>query len=125
MDPYQWAKENNIYMSQDELATLLQTNNPSLLVIDVRNEDNGGGRIAKSIHMPDGPSFSALRVADISLHGNADEEEDVVVQKDILVFHCMESARRGPRCAKQLVDFLAAVKTRYGDNMTVADDDDD
>ena len=98
VDPYRWAQEAGLYIEQDELVALQdaeQRGGNSLLVLDVRDEDCGGGSIAGAIHQPDG-TFDVEAVAQLA------------AGKRTVVLHCMESARRAPRCARRLHEHWAA-----------------
>lgn len=94
-DPYNWARDAGLYIAQDELAALLDRGDGRTLVVDVRDDDNGGGAIVGAVHCPDS-SFDVAAVAQLA------------AGKSSVVFHCMESARRGPRCARRLHEFWAA-----------------
>jgi hypothetical protein len=55
-DCYRWAQEQGMYISQDELAMLMRSSaagETRLLVVDVRDDDNGGGSISGAVHHPD------------------------------------------------------------------------
>ena len=58
-DWYRWAQEQGMYITQAELAALMRGSSAeALLVIDVRDDDNGGGSIRGAVHCPEG-SFCA------------------------------------------------------------------
>eukprot|EP00619_Florenciella_sp_RCC1007_P011149 CAMPEP_0205904522 /NCGR_PEP_ID=MMETSP1325-20131115/774_1 /ASSEMBLY_ACC=CAM_ASM_000708 /TAXON_ID=236786 /ORGANISM="Florenciella sp., Strain RCC1007" /LENGTH=266 /DNA_ID=CAMNT_0053270307 /DNA_START=52 /DNA_END=852 /DNA_ORIENTATION=+ len=97
-DPYYWAQRNGLYMKQEELVALLRdpVTRAQTLVVDTRDDDRGGGHIAGSLHAADG-SFDAAAV-----HATAAAPP----RATRVVFHCMESARRGPRCAYRLKEYL-------------------
>jgi 8-oxo-dGTP pyrophosphatase MutT (NUDIX family) len=94
-DPYYWARDAGLYIEQDELAALLDRGDGRTLVVDLRDDDNGGGAIVGAVHCPDS-SFDVTLVAQLAAGTSA------------VVFHCMESARRGPRCARRLHEFWVA-----------------
>jgi len=100
-DPYYWARDAGLYIDQDCLAALLDRHDGQTLVIDVRDDDNKGGAIFGAVHFPD----SSFDVAAVAQFAGA---------KSTVVFHCMESARRGPRCARRLHDYWSAAD-RPGD----------
>ena len=58
--------------------------------VDCRDDDNAGGHVMGAMHNPDG-AFNVDLLVD---------------KKGYVVFHCMESARRGPRCARRLHERL-------------------
>jgi len=88
-DLYHWARDSGLYISQDALVGLM--NEGGVLICDTRDDDNAGGHITGAVHCPDS-SFDATAVAHLaSTRGSG-----------TIVFHCMESARRGPRCAHRL-----------------------
>ena len=92
-DPYTWAKRNSMYMEQGELVGLLRDDSTrsTTLVVDVRDDDRAGGHVAGSLHAADGGFDAAAVYAAVSgSHAST------------VVFHCMESVRRGPRCAQRL-----------------------
>lgn len=99
-DWYHWAQEQGMYITQAELAALMRGSSAeALLVIDVRDDDNGGGSIRGAVHCPDG-SFCAADAVQLAR------------RKDVVVFHCMESARRGPRCARRLQEYYQLQQTQ-------------
>jgi len=100
MDPYRWAQAAGLYIEQDELVALQdaersQGGSSTLLVLDVRDDDCGGGSVAGAVHQPDG-TWDVEAVAQLA------------AGKRTVVLHCMESARRGPRCARRLHEYWAA-----------------
>jgi len=103
-DWYRWAKRMEMYIEREELRDILDKNEKSVLVVDVRDDDNKGGNIRGAIHVPDA-SFKASSVCKIM---------SVMKEKgaSTVVFHCMESARRGPRCAKRMCDALNALREK-------------
>lgn len=104
-DWYLWAKEIGLYIDQDELVALLKDESERLLVVDTRDDDVGGGHVRGALHCPDG-TF---------LHGGLDKVLSCVKERAgatdkpvTVVLHCMESARRGPRCARWLAEAVHA-----------------
>lgn len=95
MGEYQKAKEKGLYIEQDTLASWLRSTfeKERTAVLDCRDvEDHHGGRIASSWHTPDE-----------SFDGKVQLSRLLESKKTRAVFHCMESARRGPRCALKLL----------------------
>lgn len=92
-DRYHWAKSQGLYVEQDALASWLHCDREAAAtaVLDCRDDDYAGGHIAGSLHTPDA-NFDAVAVI-------ARLREARVTRA---VLHCMESARRGPRCAYRL-----------------------
>ena len=103
-DFYPWCHENGMYIPQEALVDMIRHQKPHL-VLDARDDDHIGGNIFGSLHAPDSewerhlPSvidrIKALR-----------EETGVEISDITVVFHCMESARRGPRCAYKLTQYF-------------------
>lgn len=77
-------------MSAEELAALIKSKPAAkqLVVIDVRDEDHEGGHIAGSVNVPS-DSFYIRQRELIEEYGDYER----------VVFHCMQSQIRGPRCA--------------------------
>ena len=98
-DPYYWARDAGLYIEQDQLCQFIDRADGQTLVVDVRDDDNLGGAIVGAVHHPDG-TFDVGAVAELA------------VGKTVVVFHCMESARRAPRCARRLHDYWVATATR-------------
>lgn len=98
-DPYYWARDAGLYIEQDHLCQLVDRDDGKTLIIDVRDDDNRGGAIIGAVHCPDS-SFDVAAVAELA------------AGKEAVVFHCMESARRAPRCAQRLHDHWAAGAAR-------------
>ena len=98
-DYYQWCKENDMYITQEDTVTVLQGSNDdqNFLIIDTRDDDNAGGSIRGALHIPDGSDWEK------SIHVllNAIKEKNA----KLVIFHCMESIRRGPRCARRLYNY--------------------
>jgi len=80
--------EGGFYLDQNSLVKLLKENRAQLLVVDTRDEDHAGGHVIGSVHFPDS-TFDPAALSQLVLNRNS----------TVVVFHCMESARRGPRCA--------------------------
>jgi rhodanese-related sulfurtransferase len=96
-DCSEWAKTNTPYISRQDLLKLISGGKPGVLVVDVRDGDAIGGHIVGAVHFPDSTFTSRLRELSHLL-----EERHI----HLVVFHCMESVRRGPRCAKRLYTYL-------------------
>lgn len=99
-----WAQTQGLYLTPMQLEGWIAARTVTggdkrttpFLVVDVRDEDAIGGNVQGAIHCPDqtleqAASLAALAIRALSLgnHGT-------------IVFHCMESLRRGPRCAFRL-----------------------
>jgi len=81
-------------VKQEELVNLIHKNR--VLIFDCRDDDFNGGNIVGSINTPDAyfeEQFFDLAMANTK--AQSDKASNIVV-----VFHCMESVCRGPRCAK-------------------------
>lgn len=93
----QWAQENELYLPHETLQTWIQSNHEGVFVVDVRDdEDHVGGSVRGATHCSDtslrnASSLASLATRVLSIGSNA-----------TVVFHCMESLRRGPRCAKRM-----------------------
>lgn len=100
-DFYSWARDNGVYIPHEELLAIFEQRKietppigaPSVLVIDVRDDDANGGHISGALHFPD--STFVHRIAEVLAVLRAR-------QPTLVVLHCMESVRRGPRCAYRL-----------------------
>lgn len=75
------------YISAKDLSTKLR-DGASVTVVDVRDEDRAGGHIRGSVHVP---AHEFQREVPRFLSQSA--------TKEAVVFHCMMSQMRGPRCA--------------------------
>jgi len=69
---YRWARNNNIYMSQEKLVNILHNKQggcgkDSVLILDVRNEDGAGGRIVGARHRSDHCMRDVERLADVAM----------------------------------------------------------
>ena len=69
---------------------------PSILIVDVRDDDHIGGHIAGSVHFPS-----------TSLYRQLTQLQRRCVDKDLVVFHCMLSQQRGPAAAAQFAQHMA------------------
>jgi Cdc25 family phosphatase len=95
-------KESAIpYIEQTELEVLLRSKRASVIVVDTREDDRCGGHVKGSLHCP-GNDF-AQHVE--RLTAMLDDGE-----KKTVVFHCMESVMRGPRCALGFDSYLCISK---------------
>ena len=90
-----------MYVSREELIELQRTG--SAIVVDVRDEDVAGGQINGALHMAD-DTFGSAQVR--TLLEAAIRKRNVAV----IIFHCMESARRGPRCARRFMVAMEALR---------------
>ena len=113
-DFYRWCVDQDMYIKQDEVMALIKQEHieksevPStkkrFLIVDVRDDDHQGGNVWGSIHCPDSDFVSHMprlltTINELQQHGGDDE-------KIIVIFHCMESIMRGPRCARRLHMFF-------------------
>lgn len=105
-DFYEWAKTSNRYMKRESLREMIRSKDAkkdcadTVLVVDVRDDDVKGGNIRGALHLPDG-EFSSGSVKTLIKHVDT-------AGANVIVFHCMESARRGPRCARRVVEIFDA-----------------
>lgn len=115
---YDWCREHGLFLLQDELLTLQRSaTSGHVLVVDTRDDDVIGGMIPGALHMADGTFLAAsllplLRRVEKALAKTTEKgetEEKVEDGGDVhVVFHCMESAQRGPRCARRFHNALRA-----------------
>ena len=106
-DPYHWADDNELHITQDHLVDIIRTKRKKFMIIDTRDDDRAGGHIISSHHFPDS-RFDLLTLASL-------------IQKnktEIVIFHCMESARRGPRSAFKLHNEYCIQNDEYADQVT-------
>ena len=68
--------------------------------MDCRDDDVKGGKIVGSLHLPDS-EFDINSIETIMKEVESKKDKDVDI-----VFHCMESARRGPRCARRFYEAM-------------------
>jgi len=102
-----WAEDQGTYLTQNKLCEALSCETQSVLVVDVRDEDAIGGCVRGAIQLPDATLATAEGL--VHLAHKALELGD----EGMIVFHCMESLRRGPRCAKRLTQYLGAIQSRF------------
>jgi hypothetical protein len=100
-DWYQWADQAGLYISRETLLSRMATGS-SVNVVDTRDDDVAGGMIRGARHMADG-GFGAGEVLALLDPSHAADGA-------LLVFHCMESARRGPRCARRMHVSMEALR---------------
>jgi len=111
------------YLTPAQLHTLLVNTSSSgssgsngaastsrVLVVDVRDEDRYGGHIAGSLHVPSSEFFE--RTQDIIQHIEAASKEGGQ-PVDKIVFHCMMSQQRGPKCARIMAEAVAASSSSH------------
>jgi len=113
-DCWRWANAQNMYIAQAELLASMDAEQPYHVIVDTRDEDVAGGMIIGALHVPDA-SFGIEAVRTILRSIQALSTENV-----LLVFHCMESARRGPRCARRFGLALQALQETVGEEAIVA-----
>jgi hypothetical protein len=136
-DWFHWARSEGLYVSRDALVARLgggeaidDTLEGRLIVVDVRDDDVAGGMVRGAIHCPDGcfgvecvrqlicraseEAALARSPNGVALSGSkrkeAEEEGAGSPLPITLLLHCMESARRAPRCARRLVAALEALR---------------
>lgn len=66
------------------------------LVVDVRDEDFVGGNVKGGVNYPSEEFLDSL-----------DEVAKAAEGKEVVVFHCMQSQQRGPKCARIFSEHLA------------------
>jgi rhodanese-related sulfurtransferase len=104
-DQYYWCRDRDMYVSREELLKRFKRS----VVVDCRDDDNKGGHIQNAIQLPDS-TFNIksveiiLREIEKKMKNKKDEDDDDSTVD--VVFHCMESARRGPRCARRFYEVL-------------------
>ena len=98
-DHYAWAVSSGVYIAVEEVESRLLHSNSGLktIILDVRDDDAAGGHIAGAHHFPDSTFVE-----------RTDELLELLRSRrpELVVLHCMESVRRGPRCAKRLREVL-------------------
>eukprot|EP00939_MAST-03C_sp_MAST-3C-sp1_P004032 g4032.t1 len=102
-DYYQWAKRSNRYVEREVIRRIISPKRSSerkIVVVDVRDDDHKGGNIRGSLHLAD-EEFSPSSIRKLIKYVDK-------IGASMIVFHCMESARRGPRCARRFVEILSA-----------------
>ena len=106
-DHFDWCQQSGRYIKQDDLVNMLQRKE-KILVIDVRDDDHRGGKVTGSVHFPDSTFWD-----------NISDVASQIQQDTTVVFHCMESARRGPRCAFRLHKYLGETQPQLRCNICV------
>mmetsp|Transcript_68692 Transcript_68692/g.212455 ORF Transcript_68692/g.212455 Transcript_68692/m.212455 type:complete len:271 (-) Transcript_68692:35-847(-) len=93
--PAAWLLEREVmYFSAEELAARL--GDPDVQVVDVRDVDFAGGHIVGARHCPsDGFHLVLPELA-----------RELAMEEKTVVFHCMYSRSRGPRCARLFLQHL-------------------
>eukprot|EP00466_Bigelowiella_natans_P009814 jgi/Bigna1/137874/aug1.41_g12582 len=109
-DQYRWCQDRNMYITQEDL---LKRGLKNVVVVDVRDDDGRGGKITGSLHLEDSlfdeKSVQViLKKAEQIIQDRKENSGDKPVD---VIFHCMESARRGPRCARRLFEALDVLET--------------
>lgn len=87
-----------MYIAQEEVVHLLHSQEQNFVIVDTRDEDYAGGSIRGALHLADGSDWS--HSMPILLAAIAEKQATMVI------FHCMESIRRGPRCARRLYNYF-------------------
>ena len=109
-DWFAWARSSGLYISREELIELQSRG--LAVVVDTRDDDVAGGRITGAMHLADS-TFRAAQVRTVLEEAARRRAAASVVDGEsvqTIVFHCMESARRGPRCARRLVVAMEALR---------------
>ena len=106
-DCYHWARGAGLYVPREALYAVLDAGTPPTIIVDTRDDDACGGRIKGALHMADS-NFGPQQV--LELLARARELAAARGAEVMICFHCMESARRGPRCAKRLVEGMRALR---------------
>ena len=103
-DLYPWCTQNNMYIDQEDLVDLILNQKPHV-VFDSRDDDQIGGHVHGSYHIPDSEWDAhfpfLIEKMESLLKDNGMKLSDLMV-----IFHCMESVRRGPRCAYRLTKYF-------------------
>lgn len=86
------------YITAEELAESLRGGRENVIVVDARDEDRAGGHIKGSVH-----------TGSAEMMGNTRHYAQLWATADKVVFHCMMSQVRGPKCARLFTDALAHV----------------
>ena len=115
-DPdYVWAVKNGKYLRRQVLKKWMFKKRPTktIIVIDNRDKcDNHGGKVVKSIQLPDEnwikEGYSEILFRHLLKHHQQHPKLPI-----FLIFHCMESVRRGPRCAKRFEEFMATIEVKF------------
>lgn len=91
-------------LSPSDLAATLRDDSPTAppkpLIIDVRDEDFAEGHIRSAINVPE-EDFEDDDDVDALVNKYKDEER--------IVFHCMMSQVRGPKCARRFLSRMEVV----------------
>lgn len=98
-DYYQWVSDKQMYLGAGKLVDLILTNNSKFIVVDARDEDAMGGNIKGSLHLADSSDWENTSMPKLL-------KEIEKKQAELVIFHCMESIRRGPRCARRLYNHV-------------------
>ena len=84
---------------------------PAVVVVDARDDDVVGGHIPGALHVPEKDLHGMLEVIHATAMRKA-EERSSVCTRCVVVFHCMESAMRGPRSATVFANYLYRLERR-------------
>eukprot|EP00455_Lapot_gusevi_P035397 TRINITY_DN3919_c0_g1_i4.p1 TRINITY_DN3919_c0_g1~~TRINITY_DN3919_c0_g1_i4.p1 ORF type:complete len:141 (-),score=32.23 TRINITY_DN3919_c0_g1_i4:120-542(-) len=87
------------YITADFLAERIDSGESDFVVFDVRDGDFIGGNIAGAVNIPSGQFQAAAAELAQQYHD----------QEKYIIFHCMMSQQRGPRCASLFRSQLATV----------------
>lgn len=86
------------YIEPAELALLIQSGSTNeYIIVDVRDEDFDGGNIVGAVNAPsdywEDDGFLDKLIVDLAVDASK-----------TIVFHCMKSQMRGPKCARAFAD---------------------
>jgi Cdc25 family phosphatase len=105
------------YIEPSELAPLVKDSSDStarsFAIVDVRDDDFVGGHLPGAVNVPS-TTWNDTRVVDrlIEEYATAGKEKEVVV------FHCMQSKQRGVNCATKFAARLGQIKLENPDVKT-------
>ena len=115
-DPdYVWAVENEKYLSRLYVLECFLGQHPekTIIVVDNRDKcDNHGGKVVNSIQLPD-ENWIEEGYSEILFRRLLEHHQQHPKLPIFLIFHCMESVRRGPRCAKRFEEFMATREVEF------------
>ena len=103
-DLYPWCKKHCMYIDQEDLVDLIINQKPHL-VFDSRDDDHVGGNVRGSYHIPDSEWDAHVPLV-IEKIDSLLKYRGIKMTDLIVIFHCMESVRRGPRCAFRLTKYF-------------------
>jgi hypothetical protein len=98
-DVYHTCQRKGMFLTREAMIARQEVG--PVIVVDTRDDDVIGGMISGALHLPDG-TWASTSGALESVHIILDKARESASPKVCVVFHCMESVRRGPRCAYRL-----------------------